>query len=353
MVEPVKFHREKVDDGLKCGVPPIARRRFLLELTAALLVWANPLHAQQAARAYRIGVLRPTAVADASGGDIMFANLPPALRELGYVEGQNLAIETRWAENKLERLPALARELVDRKVDVIISIGAAATRAAKAATTSIPILFFGNFDPVKLGFVASLAQPGSNVTGIVIAPDGTLTAKKVELLAQAVPGSKRMAILLPPDPNVAPEQVPEARKTATGLGIDLFTVEVTDGDYRAAFNKIAEVRPQSLLVASTTYFVRDRRQIIDLAARHKLPAMYEWPDQVEDGGLMAYGPASLRGIYGRIAAYVDRILKGTKPRDIPVEQPAKVELVINLKTAKAIGLSIPQLLLLRADRLIE
>jgi putative ABC transport system substrate-binding protein len=328
----------------------IDRRRFLGGLTAAALAASGPIPAQQPARVYRIGTLRPTAP---GGDETMTVGLQRALRELGYIEGQNLFVEARFGENKLDRLSGLARELVDKKVDVIVAVSMPAIRAAKDATKSIPIIFFGNFDPVKLGFVSSLARPGGNITGIVIAPDGTLTAKKVELLAQAVPGTRRMAMLLPEDPNTGREQVPEARRAAAALGIDLFTAEVRNGDYRAAFDKIAEVRPQSLLVTSTTYFMRDRRQIIDLAARHKLPAIYEWPDQVDDGGLMAYGPTSLRAIYARIAVYVDRVLKGAKPADLPVEQPAKLEFVINLKTAKAIGLSIPQPLLLRADRLIE
>jgi putative ABC transport system substrate-binding protein len=330
-------------------VNTLDRRRFLLLAASPVLLPRSSL-AQQ--RVYRVGVLRPTAAVDASAGDTMTAALPKALRESGYVEGQNLVIETRWAETKLNRLPDLARSLAAANVDVIIAVGAAATRAARSVPTPA-IVFFGNFDPVKLGFVASLAQPGGNVTGIVIAPNGTLTAKKVELLAQAVPGTKRMAMLLPADPNVVPEQVPEARKTASGFGIDLFTVEVRDGNYREAFDKIAQVAPQSLFVAASTFFVRDRKQIIDLAARQKLPAMYEWPEQVEDGGLMAYGPTSLHAIYLRIAAYVDRILKGTKAGDLPVEQPTKLDLVINVKTAKALGLAIPQSVLLRADRLIE
>jgi putative ABC transport system substrate-binding protein len=330
-------------------VNTLDRRRFLLLAASPVLLPRSSL-AQQ--RVYRVGVLRPTAAVDASAGDTMTAALPKALRESGYVEGQNLVIETRWAETKLNRLPDLARSLAAANVDVIIAVGAAATRAARSVPTPA-IVFFGNFDPVKLGFVASLAQPGGNVTGIVIAPNGTLTAKKVELLAQAVPGTKRMAMLLPADPNVVPEQVPEARKAASGFGIDLFTVEVRDGNYREAFDKIAQVAPQSLFVAASTFFVRDRKQIIDLAARQKLPAMYEWPEQVEDGGLMAYGPTSLHAIYLRIAAYVDRILKGTKAGDLPVEQPTKLDLVINVKTAKALGLAIPQSVLLRADRLIE
>lgn len=323
----------------------ISRRRFTAILAACL---ATRALAQSDKRLYRLGVLRPTA----SPQDFMATRLPKAMQQLGYVEGRNLTTELRYAEGKLERLPALARELVDLRMDAIIAVSAAAVHAARAATSSIPIVFFGNFDPVKAGFVASLGKPGGNVTGIVIAPDGTLAAKKVELLAQAVPGTRRMAMLLSHDPNTTREQLPEVRKAASALGIELFPVEVSAGNYRAAFEKIAQSRPQSLFVAATTYFVLDRRQIIDLAAQHRLPAIYEWPEQVEDGGLMSYGPESLAAIYGRIAACIDRIFKGVNPADIPVEQPSKLNLVINLGAAKAIGLSIPQPLLLRADRLI-
>ena len=325
-----------------------SRRCFLAVAASPLLVVSRLIVAQQP-RVHRIGILRPTAP---GGDETMTEGMKRALRDLGYAEGQNLAFDVRFADNKLNRLPALAQELVASKVDVIIAVGAAAVRAAKAASATVPIVFFGNFDPVKGGFVASLAQPGGNMTGILIAPDGTLSAKKADLLAQLVPGAKRMALLLPDDPNVASEQVPEVRKTAAGLGIDLFPIEVREGNYRAAFDKIGEVRAQLLFVASTTFFVRDRRQIIDLANRYKLPAMYEWPDQVDDGGLIAFGPSRV-AIYARIAADVDRILKGAKAGDIPIEQPSKLELVINLKTAKAIGLTIPQALLLRADRLVE
>ena len=326
-----------------------SRRCFLAVAAASpLLVVSLPVVAQQP-RVHRIGILRPTA---AGGDETMTGGMKRALSDLGYVEGQNLAVDVRFAGNKLNRLPALAQELVASKVDVIIAVGAAAVRAAKAASATVPIVFFGNFDPVKGGFVASLAQPGGNMTGILIAPDGTLSAKKADLLAQLVPGAKRMALLLPDDPNVASEQVPEVRKTAAGLGIDLFPIEVREGNYRAAFDKVEQVRAQLLFVASTTFFVRDRRQIIELANRYKLPAMYEWPDQVDDGGLIAFGPSRV-AIYARIAADVDRILKGAKAGDIPIEQPSKLELVINLKTAKAIGLTIPQALLLRADRLVE
>jgi putative ABC transport system substrate-binding protein len=322
----------------------ISRREFVQAL--AVLV-AAAARAQDTTRAFRLGILRPNEPSDTS------ARFTTAMQELGYVEGRNLVTHERYAQSKLDRLPALARELLDKRVDVILTVGAAATRDAKAATSSLPIVFFGNFDPVKAGFVASLAKPGGNVTGVVIAPDGTLAGKKLELLVQAVPGTKRVAVLFPEDPNTAREQLPEIVKAAAALGVDVFRVDVRGGDYRAAFDRIATLHPQSLFVAASTFFVRDRMQIIDLANSQRLPAMYEWPEQVEDGGLMAYGPYSLTAIYRRIAACVDRILKGANPGDIPVEQPSKLDLVVNLKTAKAIGLAIPQPLLLRADRVIE
>ena len=311
------------------------------------MCFARSAIAQQ--RVYRVGVLRPTA---AGGDEVMVTGVQRALRDAGYVEGQNLVLEVRYADNKLNRLPALAQELVASKTDVLVTVGEAATRAAKATPGAPPIVFFGNFDPVKMGLVASLGKPGGRMTGVVIAPDGTLAEKKVELLAQCLPGAKRMAMLLPDDPNVARGQLPEVRRSAAGLGMDVFPVEVREGNYRAAFEKMAGLRTQLLFVASSTYFVRDRAQIIDLANGYKLPAMYEWPDQVEAGGLIAFGP-SRTVIYARIAAYIDRVLKGANPGELPVEQPAKLELVVNLKTAKAIGVALPQPLLLRADRLIE
>jgi putative ABC transport system substrate-binding protein len=326
-------------------VHALDRRRFLA--IAASVAVSRTVCAQQP-RTYRVGVLRPTAP---GGDEVLMPGLLAAMRDLGYVDGQNLVVEARYADNKLNRLFPLAQELAAAKVDAIVAVGEAAARSAKAAST-IPIVFFGNFDPVKTGLIASLAQPGGRVTGVLIAPDGTLGAKKVELLAQVMPGAKRMAMLLPEDPNTARTQLPEVRRSAAGLGIDVLPVEVRESDYRAAFAKVEELRGQLLFVASSTFFVRDRRQIIDLANRYKLPAMYEWPDQVEAGGLIALGP-SRSAIYARIAAFVDRILKGANPGELPVEQPAKLELVINVKTAKAIGVTVPQALLLRADRLIE
>jgi len=306
---------------------------------------------QPADRIVRIGILRPTA-APLSPTDLMAAGIPTALRELGYVEGRNLIIEQRWAGSDPERLPVLARELLLARVDVIVTVGAQATRAVLQATSTVPVVLYANLDPVALGLVSSLARPGGNVTGVLIAPEGTLAAKRLELLKLAVPRARRLAFLAPASDPAFRAQAQETSAAAASLGVELMLTEVRDGDYPRAFAAIAAQGPGGLLVGAHTYFVRDRAQIIELAARHRLPAMYEWREQVEDGGLMAYG-TSLNGLYRRVASYVDRILKGARPGDLPLEQPTKFELAINQKTAKALGLTIPQSLLLRADEVVR
>jgi putative ABC transport system substrate-binding protein len=209
----------------------------------------------------------------------------------------------------------------------------------------------GNFDPVALGFVASLARPGGNVTGVLAAAEGSLAGKKLELLKQIIPRAGRIALLGSDDPNLR-AQVLETQKAASALGIELRVVLAQGDDYRTAFASIAAQRCDALLVAAAPFSLRDRRPIIDLAAKHRLPAIWEWPVQVEDGGLMAYG-ASLDGLIQREAEYVDRIFKGARPADLPVDQPSTARLVINLKTAKALGLTMPRSLLLRADEVIQ
>ena len=328
----------------------IGRRSSMGALAAGLMALPSLARAQGAGRVYRVGILRPTAPPQ-SAADLQVTGIPNALSELGYVEGRNLVIEARWAGGEVERLPVLARELVQAKVDVIIAVGASAVRAATEATALIPIVLYGNFDPVAAGVVASLAQPGGNVTGVLIAPDGTLAGKKLELLKSAVPRATRMAFLAPDDPAMQ-LQVQETRAAAVALGIELLVTEVRGGDYVRAFAAMAVQRPGALFVGAHTVFVRDRAQIIALAAKHRLPAMYEWGDQVVDGGLMAYS-TNLHGLRQRLASYVDRILKGARPADMPLERPTKFELTINLKTARALGLTIPQSLLLRADEVIE
>ena len=328
----------------------IGRRTAIGAWVAGMVSLPRLAAAQAAGRVYRLGMLRPTAP-PVSASDGMASAIPAALREMGFVEGRNLAIDARWAGGELDRLPALARELVQAKVDVIFAVGVPAVRAARDATAAIPIVMFGNFDPVALGLVASLAQPGGNVTGVLIAPDGTLAGKKLELLKLAVPTATRMAFLAPPDEPGIRLQVQETRVAALALGIDLPVIEVRGGDYARAFAAIAAQRAGALFVAAHTSTARDRAPIIALAAQHRLPAMYEWREQVADGGLMSYG-SSQQFLYRRLAVYIDRIFKGANPAEMAVERPTKFELVINRKTAKALGLTIPQSLLLRADEVI-
>jgi putative ABC transport system substrate-binding protein len=281
------------------------------------------------------------------------SSLATNLRELGYTEGRDIVIEVRFAENMADQLPGLARELVQIKTDVIVAIGTPATRAAKSATATVPIVFLTNTDPVAAGLVSSLARPGGNVTGMLIAPEGTLGEKKLALLKEMVPRATRIVLLVPDNAGGGMDvQVQEVRRAGTRLSLDIIVIEARGGDYAKAFAAISAARPAALFVGATSRFVRDRQKIIELAASHRLPAIYEWPQQVKDGGLMSYG-ASDTATYQRVAVYVDRILKGATPSELPIEQPSKLLLVINLKTAKTLGLAIPQSLLLRADELIE
>ena len=326
------------------------RRDCLLAGLGLGLASASDALAQAAPRLVRVGVLRPTAP-PVSLQDPTYAGFPNALSELGYREGHNLVVERRWAGGDPARLPALAQELVQAKVDVIIAVALPSIRAALDATSTIPIVLYGNFDPVALGLVRSLARPGGNITGVLIAPDGTLAAKKLELLKAAVPGQTRFAYMTRPDDASAQQQVQEVQAAAAQLGVELLIFKVQDKQYSATFEAMAARRPAGLFVGAHTYFVRDRHEIIALAAKHRLPAIYEWREQVEDGGLMAYG-TSMRWTYQRVAAQIDRIVKGTPVGELPVERPSTFGFVINAKTAKALKLTIPQSLLLRADEVI-
>jgi putative ABC transport system substrate-binding protein len=275
-----------------------------------------------------------------------------ALRESGYIEGRNILIERRYAEGKLDRLPALARELVEARVDVIVAVAISALRAAKDATQTIPIVMgFGPPDPVAFGFVKSLAAPGGNITGVAYWAQRGYEAKRLELLREAVSKAARIAFLVAAG---QPSQtfVEEAQKAASSLGVTLVVVEVQANDYRRAFDAIQMGRGDAVLVQGAPVFNRDRKRIIELAAQHRLPAIFEWRHHVEEGGLMAYGGDFLE-LVRRVAFYVDRIFTGAKPADLPVEQPTKLKLVINLKTAQALGLMIPPSLLARADEVIE
>jgi putative ABC transport system substrate-binding protein len=298
-----------------------------------------------------LGILAPTPAPAPADQIVAVRSIPEFLEEMGYLPGQNLVVEQRYAAGWLEQLPALARELVRARVDVIVAIGSSATRAARAATDTVPVVFLGNFDPIAIGLVKSLARPEANVTGVLIAPAGTLAGKKLELLKDAVPHATRIALLSHEDPGLRVQEQ-ETRDAAAALGIALRVTRVVGGDYERAFTVLAADRPDALFVGASTYFMRDRKRIIELAARHRLPAMYEWPAQVEDGGLMSYG-SDLAVTTRRVAQYVDRIFKGARPGDLPVEQPTDLQLVINLRTARALGLGLPPSLLARAGRVIE
>jgi putative tryptophan/tyrosine transport system substrate-binding protein len=274
------------------------------------------------------------------------------LRELGYVEGQNIVIEYRSAEGKDERLPGLAAELVRLKVDVIVAASPPATEAAKQATSTIPIVFTVSGDPVAEGFVASLARPGGNLTGLAtISPE--LVGKQLEMLKGVAPKVTRVAVLQNPSTGLHPVALRQAEGAARALGVQLQILEArTPSEIDAAFAAMSSRRAGGVLVLRDAMFRAQRTQIAALAAKSRLPAVYGFREQAEAGGLMAYG-ASVPHMFRRAATYVDKILKGAKPADLPVEQPTKFELVINLKTAKALGLTIPPSLLGQADQVIQ
>ncbi|MCW5661088.1 MAG: ABC transporter substrate-binding protein [Burkholderiaceae bacterium] len=331
--------------------PVVMRRRQVTASIAALLVTrGHAAHAQAESRSLRVGVLRP-GVPPLPGDDLQLTLLPLALRELGYAEGRNLLIDARWAHGELQQMPALARELVMSACHVVVAVGSAAVQAMKQASSTLPVVMFGNFDPVRLGLVSSLARPGGNVTGVLIAPDGTLAGKRLELLKQVVPQATRIGLLIPDEDSIH-QQVLETRAAAKALGVVMPVVTVRQGDYAGAFAALSRERVAGLIVASHQYFVRDRGRIVELAVMHRLPAMYEWREQVIAGGLMTYS-TSLHGLYQRVASYVDRIYKGANPGDLPVERPTKFELVVNLRAARAIDLVVPPALLMRADEVIE
>ena len=306
--------------------------------------------AQPAERVHRVGILRPGS-RPRSDADIQVAGISKALAGLGYVEGRNLTVDLRFADGDIARMHAFAQEMVAARADVLVAVGVSAIRAARAATPPVPIVMFGNFDPIALGLVTDLARPGGHLTGVLIAPDGTLAGKRVELLKAAVPQATRIALLSPSDPDFR-TQAQETRLNANALGLTLQAFVVTGSDYEAAFAAMAAFRADAVVVGGHQYFVRDRKQIIELAARHRLPAIYEWREQVQDGGLMAYS-TSLSALHLRVASHVDRILKGTRPGDIPIEQPTRFELVVNTKTARALGLSLSPSFRLQIDEVVD
>jgi putative ABC transport system substrate-binding protein len=309
-----------------------------------------PSDAQEKPKIYRLGLLSPAAVPapEIPGA----ANLvPKLLGKSGYVEGQNLLVYHRFADGKLDTLPALAKELVDLRMDVIVAVSPTAIQPAKNATATIPIVMGFGKDPVRDGFVASLARPGGNITGVVVAPEDVLAGKRLELIKEAVPRAGRIAVLGTREES-SKLQIHEAQKVAVPLGVKLIVAELQHGDYDRAFAAMTTDKADALFVLASPILNAGRDRIIHLATKHRLPAIYEWPEHADAGGMMAYG-SSLAGLSQRVAWYVERILKGTKPADLPVEQPTKFEFVINLKTAKQIGVTIPPNVLARADRVIR
>jgi ABC-type uncharacterized transport system substrate-binding protein len=321
-------------------------RRTFLAGAGALLAAPLATEAQQARKVYRIGVL-------ANEPSPMWDAFRQRLKELGYVEGQNIVFEYRWAAGQVERFPGLAAELVGLKVDVIVTVGNAATGALKHATATVPIVMATSGDPVGAGLVTSLAHPGGNVTALTVVAGRDIGGKQLELLKEVVPKFARVAYLFDaanPGSLLTQKEL-EAAARALGVGLRLTGIR-NENDLEAAFTAITKERVGALLVAAGPFETIHRRRIVDLAASSRLPAMYGARWFVDDGGLISYG-VSLLDNFRRAATYVDKILKGAKPADLPVEQPTKFELVINLKTAKALGLTIPPSLLVRADEVIQ
>ena len=320
-------------------------------VTAALLSTASFAKAQQTGNVVRIGFLDAST---ASGSAVLVNAFRQQLSKLGWIEGQNIAIEYRFAEQKAERLPELVADLVRLKVDLIVVSGTLSGVAAKSATTTIPIVMTNGTDPVGAGLVTSLAQPGGNVTGL-----STLTAelntKRLEILKDAVPKLSRVALLRPPGISIGRDlQLKELRDAAVGLKVKLEEIE-TQLDVRgleSAFQTAKQRQVNALMTTNATSFLAERRRIVELASKFRLPAVYFQKEFIEEGGLMFYG-ADFDDLFRRSAHYVDKILKGAKPADLPVQQATKFEFIINLKAAKQIDLTIPPNVLARADRVIR
>ena len=321
--------------------------RALILVPVALALLSAPLPAATPGKVPRVGILRPGSPPDAY--DEAFRQ---GLRELGYIEGQNIAFEYRWAEGRAEQLPDLAAELVRLNVDVLVATSSPGSSAAKQATATIPIVMVNVGDPVGIGLIHSLARPGGNITGLsLMTPE--LTGKRLELLKEVLPKVSRVAVLANPANPIDSVRWREAQTAGRALKVQLQRLEVRGpNEIDGAFAAAAKGRAGGLLVPTDSLFLTHRTEIVALAAKDRLPAMYGFAEWVRAGGLMAYGP-SARDNYRRAATYVDKILKGTKPTDLPVEQPMRFELVVNMKTAKALGLTFPPSILIRTDQVIQ
>ena len=320
------------------------RRRDFIAGLGGLALWSCPTLAQQRPfKTPRIGIVDNTPIWD---------NFRQGLHKFGYIEGQNIDIEYRSSEGRQDRLAAAANDLANGSVDIIVISGSAAARAAQQATTTIPIVMIAIGDPVAAGLVQSLARPGGNITGnTLLGPE--MTAKRVELFRQIIPSISRLAFLWNHNNPSHPAYLEEWRTMAPRLGVEPLFVEVSNIDqFEPAFEAMTRERCDGLSVTADPFHLSHIGRIIDFAAKARLPALYAAQENVAAGGLMSYGP-SLPDLYQRAAGYVHKILQGTKPADLPVEQPVKFELVINLKTAGALGLTVPQMLLATADEVIE
>ena len=314
----------------------------------AVLALGLPVLAQQPAKIPKIGGL--SAGSPTSGGGR--ALLGRELRALGYVEDKNIAIEYRYAESKLDRLPALAEELAGLKVDLLVANSTPAVLALKNATRTIPIVFVNVTDPVGMGVIDSLARPGGNITGVTNISAG-LVGKRLELLKETIPKLSRVALLWNPSDPASAQEWQDSQQPARALGLQLHSMEVSSADnYEKAFKEAIKARSAAVAVTHHQFAVTNRKQIAELAAKNRLPAIYAREDYVDGGGLMSYGADQIEP-YKRLAVFIDKILKGTKPADIPVEQPMKFDFVINLKAAKEIGVTIPPNVLARAIRIIR
>jgi ABC-type uncharacterized transport system substrate-binding protein len=326
------------------------RRDFNLVVLGAAMLWSLPGYAQRpSTRTPRIGVLLP-------GTPTSFALRTRAfldgLSELGRAEGQSVAIEWRWAEDRPDRLPELSAELVRSNVDVIVTGGTPAAQALRAATRSIPIVVAIMADPVAAGLVESLAHPGGNLTGFsIVAPQ--LGAKRLQLLKEIVPDMHLVGVLLNAKNPQSQIELKEMEAAASSMGLQLHPIEISSaGRLREAFAALSKVAPQALIVLTDPLLFSERKPTVDLASMNRLPAMYPFQGYVEEGGLISYGPSDA-DLFKRAAGYVDKILRGTKPSELPVEQPTRFEMHINLKAARALGLTIPETFLARADKVLE
>jgi putative ABC transport system substrate-binding protein len=324
------------------------RREFISLLGGVAAAWPFAARAQLPGKVYRIGFLwdSPNAFLDA------LEAFRQGLRDLGYVEGRNIVIEYRWAEGKPERMRELAEELVRLKVDVIMAPSSIYTAAAKRATSTIPIIFMSHADPLGSGHVASLARPGGNITGLSLMMTET-NVKGLELLKEAVPGISRLAVIFDPATPSHGPGLKAVKAAGPALGLRVQSVPVRSAtEYDSAFTAIVRERADAVLVLSTPLFIAGAKRLAELCLAHKLPSLFGPKHHVQEGGLMSYSP-DRADLWRRGAIYVDKILRGTDPADLPVQQPTKFELAINQKTAKSIGLAIPPAFLLRADEVIE